>query len=306
MIKLGEICRQCGIWPFFTGESPFQLPLYLVGWGHEKRSSATYRWDGMKRGNHPLFIWQYTLRGHGWLRIGPEELGNVKRIEPGMAMCLVVPGKHCYYYQEDVPGEEWEFVFVDIAGTESVRLGQQLIDMYGMAVQLRPEGATLSRFIQISKSSLDGRAMSRYENCTVATDFFMSLFQECSNSPRTPTDIIRLCQEYCQEHLQEKLSLDRLARFAGYSRYHFSRLFLDATGENLPGFLERLRLNQAILMLQGTGRNSIKEIAVNCGFGSSSYFCRIFREHYGVSPQQWRSNNAEQRLNRKSPVRNIY
>ena len=44
----------------------------------------------------------------------------------------------------------------------------------------------------------------------------------------------------------------------------------------------------AVRLLQTTN-GSVKEVAENCGFEDASYFCKVFRNHYGVSPAGFRS-----------------
>ncbi len=93
--------------------------------------------------------------------------------------------------------------------------------------------------------------------------------------------------DYIDSHLDEELNLDRLAAVALFSPYHFHRIFTAFMGEPLNVFIKRLRLEKAARMLAGTEKN-ITEIALDCGFSSSSVFARSFREHYDQSATDWR------------------
>ena len=76
-------------YPFLFPKSGVHLHSMLVNCGYQTVDSASYRWDGMKRGSGDMVIWQYTLAGAGAFDFGgrtiPEELGcqNLKTLKPG-------------------------------------------------------------------------------------------------------------------------------------------------------------------------------------------------------------------------------
>ena len=94
--------------------------------------------------------------------------------------------------------------------------------------------------------------------------------------------------DYIEQHLDEALSLDRLARVANFSKFHFHRIFRALMGETLGQFIKRLRVEKAAIQLTGNPKKSITEIAIDCGFSSSATFARAFKELLGVSATTWR------------------
>ena len=74
-----------------------------------------------------------------------------------------------------------------------------------------------------------------------------------------------------------------MARVARMSRYHFSRKFGSALGVSPGRYLASLRLDAAKRMLS-LGSHTVKEVAEQCGFGEATYFCKVFRRNFGVSP----------------------
>ncbi len=85
-------------------------------------------------------------------------------------------------------------------------------------------------------------------------------------------------------HLDEPLPLEQVAAAAGFSAFHFHRVFRSLMGETVAHFVKRLRLERALkLMSQGPDR-SLTEVALACGFGSSSDFSRSFKQRYGLPP----------------------
>lgn len=95
------------------------------------------------------------------------------------------------------------------------------------------------------------------------------------------------------EHLHEKLILEDLAKSTGFSAFHFHRLFSAMMGETPQQFLNRVRLERAANMLVKYSGYSITQIALNCGFSSSSAFARSFKKHFGISANEYRKAESK-------------
>lgn len=87
--------------------------------------------------------------------------------------------------------------------------------------------------------------------------------------------------------LARPLPLQAVAEAAGFSPFHFHRVFKAAMGETLAQFVKRLRLERAVYLMTHAPRRSLTEIALQCGFGSSSDFSRSFRQHFGQPPARF-------------------
>lgn len=94
---------------------------------------------------------------------------------------------------------------------------------------------------------------------------------------------------YMHEHLAGEIDLAELAKVAGFSPFHFHRLFTSLTGETPQQYLMRMRLEMAANMLVKYFGYSITEIAMQCGFSSPSTFARAFKAHFGVSATAYRA-----------------
>ena len=81
--------------------------------------------------------------------------------------------------------------------------------------------------------------------------------------------------------------LEYVARVAGFSPFHFHRIFKGIVGETLGNFVKRVRLERALYLLAHREGTSLTAIAFACGFSSSSDFSRSFRAHHGVSPRNF-------------------
>jgi AraC family transcriptional regulator len=100
---------------------------------------------------------------------------------------------------------------------------------------------------------------------------------------------------YVRENLNDDLSLDMLARVAGFSPFHFHRLFRSITGETINEIVMRLRLERAVTLLRSTPKLSITEAAFDCGFKSAPVFSRAFKRQYELNAREW---------DRQSPLKN--
>ena len=97
-------------------------------------------------------------------------------------------------------------------------------------------------------------------------------------------DRVNRAIDHIVANLDRPLSLEVVAKAAFFSPFHFHRVFRSLTGETLNQFVKRLRLERALGMLAHGGGKSLTEVALLCGFGSSSDFSRSFKQRYGVAP----------------------
>ena len=92
-----------------------------------------------------------------------------------------------------------------------------------------------------------------------------------------------------RRNLYEPLTLDRIAREAGSSSYHFARLFLAYTGETLFDFLRRIRITTALRMLHQDPECAVTEIALGVGYETPSAFNKVFKKLLEMSPRDFRN-----------------
>ena len=92
----------------------------------------------------------------------------------------------------------------------------------------------------------------------------------------------RIC-EYVGSHLDEKISLGRLASMAGLSTHHFARAFRESVGMPPHGYLLQRRLQHVEHMLRET-QLPLSEIALAAGFSDQSHLARHFRRLTGMPP----------------------
>ena len=86
--------------------------------------------------------------------------------------------------------------------------------------------------------------------------------------------------DYVEDHLTEKLDLDRIAEAVHYSKYHLHRMFADTVGLTVHDYIQRRRLTEAAKLLVFSDK-PILEIALTAGFESQQAFTACFSHLLG-------------------------
>ena len=93
---------------------------------------------------------------------------------------------------------------------------------------------------------------------------------------------------YVDSHIHEKISLCDLAEIAGYSPFYFSRLFAEAMGMPVTGYIRIRKLQHAIVsLLEG---KKVLEVALLYAFDSHEGFTRSFTQLFGSTPSMLRKS----------------
>lgn len=100
-------------------------------------------------------------------------------------------------------------------------------------------------------------------------------------------DIIRAGIVYIEQNLKTDITPKELARMAGYSVWHYQRLFAQTIGVPLAAYINRRRLDSALAEIS-TGRKAI-DAAMEYGFDSYAGFYKAFLRMYGCSPKKYLS-----------------
>ncbi|WP_027086600.1 AraC family transcriptional regulator [Cohnella panacarvi] len=101
---------------------------------------------------------------------------------------------------------------------------------------------------------------------------------------------------YVESNLNKEIMLEDAAGAAGFSKYHFHRIFQALVGQSLADYVRRRRLTKASYDLLGT-QAGILAIALDYQFESQESFTRAFKKMFGMNPGQYRK--AKRRLQLK-------
>ncbi|MFC7431817.1 MULTISPECIES: GlxA family transcriptional regulator [unclassified Agrococcus] len=104
---------------------------------------------------------------------------------------------------------------------------------------------------------------------------------------RSESDPTAAAMGWALEHLDEELTVDRLASAALMSRRTFVRAFRASTGTTPASWVRSRRLDEARRLLEATDL-SVAQIAASCGFGSPITLRQAFRAEFGSTPSDYR------------------
>ena len=107
--------------------------------------------------------------------------------------------------------------------------------------------------------------------------------------PSVPGDIeikirsILRAAAYVEDHLQELIRIGDMAEKAGYSIFHFCRIFNAVTGHSPYDYQIKRKLSEALPLLS-TGKASVTRVALEFGFETPEGFSRAFKRMFGILP----------------------
>ena len=91
-----------------------------------------------------------------------------------------------------------------------------------------------------------------------------------------------------------EFSVDDLCAGLNMSQSTLYRKLKVTAGQSANEFIQNIRLKYAARLLRETSR-TVSEITFDVGFSDSSYFSRAFRKCFGISPKQWREQEAPEK-----------
>jgi len=106
-------------------------------------------------------------------------------------------------------------------------------------------------------------------------------------------NVIRRAIRFIETNLKEDIRVGDIARGASYSQFHFTRVFMELTGETPGAYLRKRRLEKAASEILA-GRD-ILEAAIDSGFSSQGTFTRSFKTHFRTTPGTYKKSGLDLR-----------
>jgi AraC family transcriptional regulator len=99
--------------------------------------------------------------------------------------------------------------------------------------------------------------------------------------------------DYIEMNCEKPMTLEEIASAAGFSKYHFNRIFHSQLGETPFQFILRLRLEKVATLMLANRSESITAIAMKCGFTDISVFSRNFKSYFNIPASQYRKERLQ-------------
>lgn len=113
----------------------------------------------------------------------------------------------------------------------------------------------------------------------------ISVIKDSKNQPSSRT--IEQVKAYLQKHFAKKINLQEVADEVAMSRTYLANLFKQETGVTIWGYLISIRMQRARDLLLNSSLKSY-EIALHVGYENSIHFSKLFKEHYGLTPMEFK------------------
>jgi len=101
---------------------------------------------------------------------------------------------------------------------------------------------------------------------------------------------------YIEQNYKYNLTLEELSKVAGFSKYHFHRIFNSIVGENVSDYIRRVRLSSTTKQFK-TNLN-ITQIAQTSGYETNASFSKAFKNHFGITPKEFSINAKKKKGNK--------
>jgi len=122
------------------------------------------------------------------------------------------------------------------------------------------------------------------------------------------SDIGKVFQAKClvrEQFANPDLSVHHIADGLGCSADYLSHLFHVETKERLTHYIQRIRVEAAVVELESTAL-TVSEIAYSTGYSDPAYFARVFKRHKNMTPQDFRAHLEASRTQRELQPKTVY
>lgn len=279
---ISERDEKWGLYATTAGES--RIPPhteYPLG-GHPKGFAFDWQHGRMLEG----FALLYISNGGGKFESRPNFSASVKA---GHAFLLFPNIWHRYAPD---PETGWHEHWIGFDGEIARKwLRNKFISHKNPIIKINAEDTVLATFSRVMQSIRANRPALQ-QILAGATNNLMGLFYSAQQAQPAAdaqnANAIELAIARIQNEFDRDLNMKLLAQELGVGYSWFRHMFATHTGLSPHQYLLELRLVRARSLLVET-QLSVKEIAMQTGFGDEFYFSRLFRQKLNLTPSQWRN-----------------
>lgn len=265
------------------------------------RSQQTFYHPGISFGLNPIFIghekcipshtfgpavrshylFHFIIEGKGTLKI----LDQVYHIKAGEGF-VIFPGELAWYSADAM--EPWEYVWIAFDGPDAVGILKKcgLHNKNHHFINC-PASLLTEQFLYMFESA-DGDEDSVYRHLS---DLYALFDLMKKSSPRVSDrrqSYVNTVKEFIHNNFVYDIKISDVANAVGLDRTYLYRLFKEATGDSIQGYLIKYRLKASMDLLKTTDL-SITEIAISSGFKSCSAYSKHFTHYFNQSPLKYKA-----------------
>ncbi len=192
--------------------------------------------------------------------------------------------------------EKLESIFAD-AEREALSSSAHLQEVYFAATSAfsyvaHKHGKELSELVR--RGGLPWMHDHQFKRLSQLREWCLSVFRivrqelEASEEKEAPSLIERV-HAFVEKNLALDLSLQLIADHVGFHPVYLSKIYKLETGNSFSAYLLNVRMEKAAELLADP-KLKVYEIALQLGYQTPHYFIKVFKQHYGVTPQEYRNN----------------
>lgn len=223
------------------------------------------------------YIIHYVYSGSGYLRTD-----GISRVIHSSQAFLICPGQLAYYGADSV--NPWHYRWIEFNGSLSLPL-------------LNSAGLTQRDPVYDDPDGELGKALEGIVNSgemsfeELMSQFWQFIFRlthgKCSSKMNHAEEYVRKAESYIKTNIHHSVTVADAAAYTGIDRSYLSRLFMEHKHTSPRDFIISLKMNKAARYLQNPSV-SISEAAQAVGFCDTHSFSRRFKNHFSMTPSEWR------------------
>lgn len=239
----------------------------------------------------------FVKRGTGLVQVGaescPARMGDIFIFTPGTLHALRQAEGQCMEYENII------FELELLGGADDLCAERYLLPLQSGRMALQPRIIPgEAGYPQAAACLQEAEEANKVKNAGYELAIkgallrFLSILigQHGTSLPADTTDTRRLktVLQLIEAEYATPLRIEDAAEACGCSQSHFMRWFKKMTGQGFTAYLNDHRLNLAAELLRITDA-TVLDIAGRVGFDNLSYFNRLFKRRYGMTPREYRS-----------------
>ena len=222
----------------------------------------------------PYYLLHLIVKGKGYV----ERNGEKTYLKEGEAF-LICPGEITTYCSDK--DDPWEYVWISFLGSYAKTLVSH---------------ATKKLFVPYKKSGLIALLTAIDSENTDCLSILSTLIEVLKSikidAPKPNEDGVELAVNYLENNYFRRIDVGELAKKFGFSRSHFTMLFIKRVGESPYEYLTKIRVDRAKEYLKRSVY-SVEEIAYSVGFSSLQRFSDTFKKYVGLSPLNFKKSKKD-------------
>jgi AraC family transcriptional regulator, arabinose operon regulatory protein len=239
----------------------------------------------VRKNGCPEVIFIYCAEGNGWCEI----VGVRHEISKNQLLVINANTPHVYGASKTKP---WTIHWFHAAGANVPFYLERLgVSIQKPVVPLGGDVQLFSLFEEVLEGLEHGFTLTHLIYAAHSLTHLMGLIlrhkEEFHHGETSVRERIDKSIEFMKGHLRERLNIARLAALVNLSRSHYTTLFRRVTGYAPLNYLNHLRMQRAVQLLNTT-ELSIKHISDQLGFSDQFYFSRAFSKMHNHSPSEHR------------------